>query len=81
VQVDGEYWHGLNRSPEEISLGKTSQDKKIYNQILRDRKLNQYCRDNNINIFRITDVDVKTKKEGEIYADILSHLQSLPTRV
>lgn len=81
VQVDGEYWHGLNRSSEEISLGKTSQDKKIYKQILRDRQLNQYCCDNNINIFRITDVDVKTKSEGEIYADLLSHLPSLPTRV
>ncbi len=68
IQVDGVYWHGLNRPVEIIKLQKTSQDKKIYKQILRDEKLNDYCMSNNIKLIRLTDKDLNTKTKEEIYA-------------
>jgi G:T-mismatch repair DNA endonuclease (very short patch repair protein) len=68
IQVDGVYWHGLNRSAEVIKLQKTSQDKKIYKQVLRDERLNMYCKDNGIKLIRITDNDIRVKTKEEIYA-------------
>jgi len=67
IQVDGVYWHGLNRDIKDIKKGKTSQDKKIYKQILRDKKLNQYMIDNNLNLVRITDEQLKVFSDEETY--------------
>lgn len=58
IQVDGIYWHGLNRDVDMIKLGKTTQDIKIYKQILRDEKLNNYMNENNMKLLRLTDVEV-----------------------
>lgn len=58
IQVDGIYWHGLNRDINIIKLGKTTQDIKIYKQILRDEKLNKYMTENNMKLLRITDINV-----------------------
>lgn len=66
IQVDGEYWHGLNRPIEVISEQKTSQDVKIYRQIQRDEKLNKYMLDNNMRIIRITDVQLKELSAQDI---------------
>jgi hypothetical protein len=66
IQVDGVYWHGLNRNIEIIKLGKTSQDKKIYKQILRDEKLNKYMKENNMKLIRITDDEIKSLTKEEI---------------
>ena len=66
IQVDGIYWHGLNRDLETIKLGKTTQDKKIYKQILRDEKLNKYIKDNNISLLRITDEELKSFTKEQI---------------
>jgi hypothetical protein len=68
IQVDGVYWHGLNRNIELIKLGKTSQDRKIYKQILRDQKLNQYMKDNNFRLVRLTDEQIKTYLPEDIIA-------------
>lgn len=70
IQVDGVYWHGLNRDLDIIKLGKTSQDQKIYKQILRDQKLNEYCKFNKIKLIRFTDKEILQKTEREIYATI-----------
>jgi hypothetical protein len=66
IQVDGIYWHGLNRDLEIIKLGKTSQDQKIYKQILRDEKLNDYMKNNNKKLVRITDLKIKNSSDAEI---------------
>ena len=66
IQVDGVYWHGLNRSLKEIRLQKTSQDKKIYKQILRDRKLNKYMKKEQLRLVRITDDEISEKTDNEI---------------
>lgn len=58
IQVDGIYWHGLNRNINIIKLGKTTQDIKIYKQILRDEKLNNYMNENNMKLLRLTDIEV-----------------------
>lgn len=60
IQFDGVYWHGLNRKFSEIKLQKTAQDRKIYKQILKDRKLNRYCKKNDLKLLRITDNDFKS---------------------
>src|SRR5690606_35609423 len=74
IQVDGVYWHGLNRPTNKIKMGKTLQDKKIYKQILRDKDLNEFCRTNNINLIRFTDDEIKSKTKEEIYASISSFM-------
>lgn len=66
IQVDGVYWHGLNRDIEYIKQGNTSQDIKIYKQILRDQKLNEYMQENNLKIVRITDEQVKELSDEKI---------------
>lgn len=77
IQIDGVYWHGLNRDEEVIKEGKTSQDKKIYKQILRDRKLNDYCKNNHLKIIRFTDEDIDKKEESEIYAMLFAPMYIL----
>lgn len=67
IQVDGVYWHGLNRDIEIIKQGNTSQDKKIYKQILRDEKLNNYMTDNNYKLIRITDEEINSKTDDDIF--------------
>lgn len=70
IQVDGVYWHGLNRKFSEIKLQKTAQDQKIYKQILRDRKLNKYMKKNNMKLVRITDAQVKKMTSEELISII-----------
>lgn len=66
IQCDGVYWHGKNRKLATIKLQKTTQDKKIYNQILRDRKLNKYMKKNNMKLVRITDDEINEWTDQKI---------------
>lgn len=66
IQVDGVYWHGLNRDIEIIKQSNTLQDKKIYKQILRDEKLNNYMMINNFKLVRITDEEINLKTDDDI---------------
>lgn len=70
IQVDGVYWHGLNRKFSEIKLKKTSQDEKIYKQILRDRKLNRYMKKNKFKLVRLTDHQINKYNSVEILSII-----------
>jgi hypothetical protein len=58
----------LEHLPNPVRLGLTSQDKKIYKQILRDKKLDQYAIDNNLRLIRITDEQLKTFSDEEVYS-------------
>jgi hypothetical protein len=66
IQVDGVYWHGLNRPVSEINKFSTRQDEKIYKQIFRDNKLNDYCKDNNIKLVRITDEECDSLPKSKL---------------
>jgi very-short-patch-repair endonuclease len=66
LQIDGSYWHGLNRPREIIALQKTSQDKKIYKQILRDEKLNLHMIKNNLKLLRLTDQQINKMSDSDI---------------
>lgn len=66
VQIDGIYWHGLNRPLEVIKNSNTRHDKKIYKQVLRDRQLNNYCQDKKIKLVRITDEEFDSMSSSEL---------------
>lgn len=66
LQIDGVYWHGLNRPIKQIKLGKTRQDQDIYKQILRDKKLNYHMKKNNLKLIRVTDEEMRAKTNDEI---------------
>lgn len=55
IQFDGVYWHGLDRDVEKLKAGNTSQDKVIFRAYQRDIKQNQWFKDSNLILIRITD--------------------------
>lgn len=55
LQLDGVYWHGLNRDINQIKNSNVRQDKKIYQNYLRDQKLNSYMESRGLKMIRITD--------------------------
>lgn len=58
VQVDGIYWHGLDRDISTIGQSERSIDKKIYEKFLRDREQDHWFLENNLRLVRITDVEI-----------------------
>ena len=66
IQFDGMYWHGLDRPIEEIKKFKSKQDVTIYGSYLRDIKQDEYFKENNLRLIRITDTMYKTKHFSEI---------------
>jgi hypothetical protein len=58
IQVDGNYWHGLDRSIEVIRESKSSHDRSIYATMLRDKQQNDWFSNNKINLVRFTESDV-----------------------
>lgn len=56
IQFDGVYWHGLDRTPEEIKNSSKIRDKNIYNRYQLDIKQNIWFKENNLKLVRITDV-------------------------
>lgn len=66
IQVDGIYWHGLDRDIEIIKQGNTSQDRKIHKQILRDEELNLFMKENKMKLIRITDEQINKTSTEEI---------------
>lgn len=66
IQVDGIYWHGLDRKVSEIKNSTVRQDIKIYRQMRRDKELNKYCKANDILLFRITDKQLKKLTDKEV---------------
>lgn len=58
VQLDGVYYHGLDRPADEIKLFKTPTDVTIYGTMLRDQKQNDWFYKNNVHLVRITDLEL-----------------------
>ena len=55
VQFDGEYWHGLDRPLVEIMQFKTPRDKTILRKYQIDREQDNWFRDHDLRLVRITD--------------------------
>ncbi len=58
VEVDGVYWHGLNRPLDEIRKFKSVQDVQILKKYEKDRIQDQYFSSNNMKLVRVTDVEI-----------------------
>jgi hypothetical protein len=56
VQLDGVYWHGLDRPIELISEHKTKRDVKIHKKWLTDREQDRWFSDRKIRLVRLTDI-------------------------
>lgn len=59
VQFDGEYWHGLDRSLEEIMRFKTPRDRTILLKYQIDRRQDEWFHKNNLKLIRVTDKQFK----------------------
>ena len=55
VEFDGVYWHGLNRPLEQIRQSQTKRDVSIFAKWQDDRQFDVWCKNNNLNLIRITD--------------------------
>lgn len=83
VQVDGVYWHGLNRPREIIEQLKSSKDVSILKNIDKDIKQNIWATENNKIIVRFTDKEVlewqkKKNHKNEINNKISQALKLTP---
>jgi hypothetical protein len=58
IQVDGLYWHGLDRPIEEIMECKTSRDKVILKKIETDARQNEWFKKNGLKLFRVREDDI-----------------------
>lgn len=56
IQLDGVYWHGLDRPIDVISEHKTKRDAQIHKKWLTDREQDQWFRERQLNLIRLTDV-------------------------
>jgi hypothetical protein len=75
IQVDGEYWHGLDRPLEAIAASSRPQDVSIHKTHIRDREQNVHCQQHGIRLVRITDREViALEKAGTVQEWINSTL-------
>jgi hypothetical protein len=58
VQIDGVYWHGLDRSLDEIKKFIKPRDVVIYNKWLTDRQQDLWFKQNNLKLVRFTDKEL-----------------------
>jgi hypothetical protein len=71
VQLDGVYWHGLDRPIDVITLFLHPRDKTIYNTLLRDKEQNKWFEQNDKRLIRFTDKEIKQwQKEKKLTEQI-----------
>lgn len=66
VQLDGVYWHGLNRPIHEIQNSQYARDVTIMKKFQSDIEQNTWFREKNMRFIRITDKELKTMSKSEI---------------
>lgn len=66
IQLDGVYWHGLNRDIETIKKSSNDRDKNIIKIYYKDIMQNNWFKKNNIKFKRITDVQFKKLTYNDI---------------
>jgi len=75
VQLDGVYWHGLDRSIDLIKEYKSSKDKRILQTFYKDREQDLWAKTNGVMLYRITDEEIKIwQKANEVQKQILLKL-------
>jgi hypothetical protein len=63
IQVDGVYWHGLDRDIELVKSSQNKQGQAIYKKWLSDRAQDAWFAENNMKLVRFTDVQVNSFSE------------------
>ena len=58
IQVDGVYWHGLDRSVEEIQMFRSPRDRAIWAKMQTDKKQDEWFKAVGMKLFRINENDV-----------------------
>lgn len=58
IQIDGVYWHGLNRTIDEIKKAGGFRDQKILRTIENDKRQNEWFAAHNMKLLRFTDKEV-----------------------
>ena len=66
LQLDGVYWHGLNRPLDEIKQFKYARDRTICAKYRSDREQERWCAEHEIRLVRVTDVQFKKMKPQEL---------------
>lgn len=69
VQLDGRYWHGLDRPTEDIRLSERPRDQTIYQRLLNDRRQNGWFAEKGLSFVRITDEQLAVS--GSACLDVL----------
>lgn len=73
IQLDGTYWHGLDRPLSIISEQKNNRDKCIFKTVMRDKEQNIWFKSNNMHLIRITDIELKSQSKELICKGIMTH--------
>lgn len=76
IQLDGVYWHGLTRPIEEIKNSSTPRDKVIYGTWCRDQRQNQWFKENNLKLLRITDEEFIEAEENKDFQKIIEKIKN-----
>ncbi len=66
LQVDGIYWHGLDRSLDEIERSSNYRDSYILATRLKDENQNRWFVEQKLNLVRITDKQIKNFKNAKL---------------
>ena len=77
VQFNGDYWHGINKSYEELINSKNKRDQNIAKTKLRDECKLLYFKDNDLNLVVIKESCFKNKNYEEIISSIKSGYNGL----
>lgn len=60
VQLDGVYWHGLDRPLEKIAEFRSSKDRSIYKKFFRDKEQTEWFNKSGMRLVRFTDKEIRT---------------------
>jgi hypothetical protein len=74
LQVDGVYWHGLDRPIEKIKELKNPRDRVILSTIERDKKQNMWFKQQDLRLVRITDKDLISWSKNSVLEQKLINL-------
>jgi G:T-mismatch repair DNA endonuclease (very short patch repair protein) len=70
IQFDGNYWHGIDTSVEELEAKNTKISKAIIRTKERDREREEWFKKNNMRLVRVIEKDFKDKKYDQILTQI-----------
>jgi len=81
VQVDGRYWHGLDRPIEEIKASTYPRDRSIAERWEADRRQDEQFAERGLRLVRITDHEAREwLRSKQKFLPLLKQRATLPTR-